>query len=181
MVHIVRIKIGAILSFHSGTVRRQTKGRTQRLWKERAESERKRALAMASQIPTHCTRSSYPLFFCGNENMCNMLHAPVYGRTGSFGVSKRRATCPPLHPRKFLLRYRAAGRIPLGTLKLKSDEVTEETESEVATGTRKLRSLPGTLNLDWGKTNANLLFVAGATGGVGSRLVRSGSSYMLFC
>jgi hypothetical protein len=74
-----------------------------------------------------------------------------------------------------------AGRIPLGTLKLKSDDVMEETESEVATGTRKLRSLPGTLNLDWGKTNANLLFVAGATGGVGSRLVRSGSSYMLFC
>ncbi len=110
MVHIVRIKIGAILSFHSGTVRRQTKGRTQRLWKERAESERKRALAMASQIPTHCTRSSYPLFFCGNENMCNMLHAPVYGRTGSFGVSKRRATCPSLYPRKFLLRYRAAGK-----------------------------------------------------------------------
>ncbi|CAM6042453.1 unnamed protein product [Sphagnum compactum] len=183
MVHIVRIKIGAVLSFHSRTVVRvwnctsakhgdKRKGKPKGSGKERTESERKRALAMASQIPTHCTTSSYPLFFCGNENMYNMLHAPVYGRTGSFGVRKRRATCPSLYPRKFLLRYRAAGRIPLGTLKLKSDEVTEETESEVATGTRKLRSLPGTLNLDWGKTNANLLFVAGATGGVGSRLVR---------
>ncbi len=121
MVHILRIKIGAVLSFHSGTVVRvwnctpakhgnKRKGKPKGSGKERAENERKRALAMASQIPTHCTMSSYPLFFCGNENMYNMLHAPVYGRTGSFGVSKRRATCPSLYPRKFLLRYRAAGK-----------------------------------------------------------------------
>lgn len=98
------------LELHSRKARRQTKGKAQRLWKVEGGEREERALAMASQIHMHCTMSSYPLFFCGNENMYNMLHAPVYGRTGSFGVSKRRATCPSLHPRKFLLRYRAAGK-----------------------------------------------------------------------
>jgi hypothetical protein len=76
--------------------------------------------------------------------------------------------------------FHLAGRFPFGTLKVKSDEVTE-IESEVATGTRKLQSLPGARKLDWRKTDKNLVFVAGATGGVGSRLVRSGCSYLLFC
>jgi hypothetical protein len=135
---------------------------------------------MASQITTHCTTLSSPLFFFGNNNMYSMLHAPACSGTGSFCVSKRRATCPTVKPRTFLVKCRAAGRFPFGTLKVKSDEVTE-IESEVATGTRKLQSLPGARKLDWRKTDKNLVFVAGATGGVGSRLVRSGCSYLLFC
>ncbi len=69
-----------------------------------------RALAMASQITTHCTTLSSPLFSFGNNNMYSMLHAPACSGTGSFCVSKRRATCPTVKPRTFLLKCRAAGK-----------------------------------------------------------------------
>jgi hypothetical protein len=65
---------------------------------------------MASQITTHCTTLSSPLFFFGNNNMYSMLHAPGCSGTGSFCVSKRRATCPTVKPRTFLLKCRAAGK-----------------------------------------------------------------------
>jgi hypothetical protein len=65
---------------------------------------------MASQITTHCTTLSSPLFFFGNNNMYSMLHAPACSGTGSFCVSKRRATCPTVKPRTFLVKCRAAGK-----------------------------------------------------------------------
>ena len=52
------------------------------------------------------------------------------------------------------------------------EEPSNTSASDLPTGTRNLRKLPGTLKLEKGKKDNNLVFVAGATGKVGSRVVR---------
>lgn len=56
--------------------------------------------------------------------------------------------------------------------KEEEEEASSTSASTLPTGTRKLRKLPGTLKLEKGKKDNNLVFVAGATGKVGSRVVR---------
>lgn len=57
-------------------------------------------------------------------------------------------------------------------MKKDESEDTQDTEPDVKMGTRKIRKLPGTMKLGKGKKDNNVVFVAGATGKVGRRVVR---------
>lgn len=51
-------------------------------------------------------------------------------------------------------------------------DASEEIEPDARMGTRKIGKLPGTLKLGKGKKDNKVVFVAGASGKVGSRVVR---------
>ncbi|KAG0570542.1 hypothetical protein KC19_6G169500 [Ceratodon purpureus] len=106
------------------------------------------------------------------SEMYTMLQAPSIIGARSFGAGVRGHG---VLRRKAVVRlgYRApSGRFSLPGIKRVKKEASDDSESDMKTGTRKISKLPGTLKLRKQKKDNKVVFVSGATGKVGSRVVR---------